>query len=248
MLFIVFNGGGLTKEQWIKHPYENMKSKLINKLKKLGKVYLYTPNFTFTAGTQYSFNLSNLDIEKHCKKIYNIVSKLDNEFIIISHSRGWMFSHVFIKLYNKQIKGYINCDGGYTDNYFKNYLKINKKYSKIKDDQLMDYLYKFNTNSDKTAKSEISNIVTYNIFKQYKKTHIDKKYKFNWFILNNIHNNSEINLSMDDYVKSTLDDKLKFNDTLEKYDNITSMYFVNKSHFLYFYLEDLILQLCNDFC
>lgn len=247
MLFIFFNGGGLTKEQWNTDPYNaKNKSNLITKIKKLyGQVYLYTPNFTFDQKNNYSFVLEDLNLETHCNQVYNDVLKLDDEFFIISHSRGWMFAHVFINLYYKNVKGYINLDGGYTDLYFKNYLKENKKYDGYTNDDLQDLLNKFNNKKDLDAKKEISNIVSYNIFKQYKKTSIDKKLKikFGWYILNNIYNNDEINLQMKDYVETTLDDKIKFNEKINnEHQSIKSMYFINKTHFLYFDITDIILD------
>ena len=58
ILFLFFNGGGLTEKQWYDHPYksypdwldrpnENLKTNLISKIKKQGDVYLYTPVFYF---------------------------------------------------------------------------------------------------------------------------------------------------------------------------------------------------------
>ena len=78
LLFILFNGNMMSTEQWKKHPFKNEKTKFLNKLKKLGDVYIYNPVFyNFNKfdndiinkkyNDKYDFTLSSLNLDKHCE-------------------------------------------------------------------------------------------------------------------------------------------------------------------------------------
>ena len=94
---------------------ENKKTDLISKIKKYGKIYLYTPKFNLTKEDIIKNNkiitFEDMDLEKHCKEIFKKINQNKNIFII-SHSRGHIIANTFCKLYNKNIIGYINIDGG----------------------------------------------------------------------------------------------------------------------------------------
>jgi diadenosine tetraphosphate (Ap4A) HIT family hydrolase len=65
-------------------------------------------------------------------------------------------------------------------------------------------------------------------------------------ILNNIFNNDEINIKDPSYVKETLMSKFEYNKQFENMENVKSIYYVGKSHFLYFFndvIEDIIYNI-----
>ena len=130
MLFIFFNGGGVFKEMWYEH--HGIHSSLINNVETYGNVYLYDPKTTITkkrlenftnSSDNFLFTVNDLDIEHHCIQLYDEVKTLDDEFILISHSRGYMFANVFANMYYNNVKAHINIDGGKTREEFKKYLK-----------------------------------------------------------------------------------------------------------------------------
>jgi len=239
MLFIFFNGG-LTSEQWYTHPYEeNIKTDLINQIEKLGKIYLYDPIFY----TKKGFTIDDLNLINHCKSLYDTVKDISNEYFLISHSRGHILAHIFISLYGKHVKGFINIDGGSPELGHLNILSAdNIKYENTTNDDL-EVMFNDIKNNNKEAKSKLSNIVKYFMYKQYNAIIIYFNFDFPVYILNNIYHNDEINLNMDDYVKTTLIDKIKFNEQFSKNKNVKSIYYVNKTHFLYFGMEEDILDM-----
>ena len=125
IVFLFFNGGGLSEKQWFEHPYkgnadwldrdkEKAKTDLIDKIKKLGDVYLHTPNFYLTnedIKDGKKFNMGDLDLVNYSKDIFKKIKKYKKIFII-SHSRGNIMAKFFCQLYSKKIIGYINIDGG----------------------------------------------------------------------------------------------------------------------------------------
>lgn len=246
ILFIFFNGGGADKNMWFE--FQGKKTNILNKIEKIGKIYLYNPLTTLTnekinefknSDSLYIFTLSDVNITNHCKNLYDNVSKISNKFFLISHSRGYMFASVFSKLYNKNIIGFINIDGGKPKCEYEEYLKINKnKYDNITNDYILSLqleLKKSNKEQAKQIEKELSNVVEYFTFKQYKKT--IWKYNFPVYILNNIYDDSEINICMDDYVKTTLKNKFDYNKQLELNINVKSIWYVGKKHWLFVFEE-----------
>lgn len=132
IIFLFFNGGGLSYKQWYEHPFkknklwlnridENKTTKLINKIKNFGDIYLNTPLFYLTKENiinSKSFTIADLNLTEYCKKIYNEVKKYDKIFII-SHSRGYILANFFCKLYSKKVIAYINIDGGDSNEWYK---------------------------------------------------------------------------------------------------------------------------------
>lgn len=246
ILFIFFNGGGADKNMWFE--FQGKKTNILNKIEKIGKIYLYNPLTTLTnekinefknSDSLYIFTLSDVNITNHCKNLYDNVSKISNKFFLISHSRGYMFASIFSKLYNKNIIGFINIDGGKPKCEYEEYLKINKnKYDNITNDYIPSLqleLKKSNKEQAKQIEKELSKIVEYFTFKQYKKT--IWKYNFPVYILNNIYNDSEINICIDDYVKTTLKNKFDYNKQLESNTNVKSIWYVGKKHWLFVFEE-----------
>lgn len=243
MLFILFNGGGAVS-QW--HQFQGRSSNLVHELKKLGDVYEYNPNFYFDDETLDKFiesdqlmlfDQNDLDLELHCKKLYDRVKDLDDTYFLISHSRGIMYAHVFGNLYQKQIVGYINIDGGKPKSEIHTILDDFKdKYSDIdlvNNDVLYELFHKLKTHPDqkKEIKAYLSKIVQYHQYKQYPKTEI--KFHFPTYILNNIYDDDDINIDMHDYTTKTLKWKIEFNRDCEKHKNVKSVWYVGKEHWLY---------------
>jgi hypothetical protein len=246
ILFLFFNGGGLTKKQWYEHPYkddpswldrpnENSKTNLISKIKKLGDVYLYTPVFYFKKEdiiNNKTFTIKDLDLINHCKELYKKIKNYKKIFII-SHSRGWILSKFFISLYHNKIVGYINIDGGEGNIYKEHLEKWKKDFEHIDDNELIKLFKKIKKN-DNDSVSIVSKFVKYIIYKQY------FEYKYNYdnikmIILNNIYNDKETSIKDTEYVNTTLMSKFDYNKQFENNINIKSIYYVGKSHFLYFY-------------
>ena len=140
VLFILFPGLGSSHKFWDndllekenkKDTYYIKENDFIKKLKKIGKVYMYTPKayqigYYNSEGNQ-SWNkiyidsykkptkitLDDIDIDKECKRIYNIVKDRDETFIPIGHSKGSWFALHFSNLYPSRCLKMIFLDGSY---------------------------------------------------------------------------------------------------------------------------------------
>lgn len=260
LIFVFFNGGGLTDKQWFEHPYknkdkwldrtnENEKTDLIEKIKQFGDVYLYTPVFYMTqedATKGKTFSLKDLDLINHCKELYEKI-KDHKRIFLISHSRGNILAKFFCSIYNDKVIGYINIDGGESPEWYKKYFsKLDDKYKsfKIMNDTKLNDLF----NDEKNNYNVISQFVKFSIYKQS----YELKYEFNdikkMIILNNIYNDTEIKITDQSYVKDTLMSKIDFNKQFENNKNVKSIYYVGKSHYLYFYddvVDDIICYVKN---
>jgi len=149
IIFLFFNGGGLSHEQWITHPYyddewlnrpnENKKSDLIRKIKQFGDVYLYTPIFNITYEDMINgkmFSIKDLNLENHVKKLNENIKDYKKVFII-SHSRGNILAKFFCSIYNYKVIGYINIDGGESSDWYNKYFyELDDKYKDINDEKL----------------------------------------------------------------------------------------------------------------
>ena len=84
----------------------------------------------------------------------------------------------------------------------------------------------------------------YIIYKQ------DFEYKYNYdnikmIILNNIYNDEETTIKDNEYVNKTLMSKFDYNKQFENNINIKSIYYVGKTHFLYFY-DDVVNDIIDN--
>jgi hypothetical protein len=249
VLFIFFNSDGNSVEQWKKNPYdESIKSSLITKIKKHGEVYLYNPIFyNFNKFNQlitnskysqeYKFTIDSLDLETHCKKLFEEVYKIDTKFILISHGTGYMLSHVFANLYEENVFGIINIDGGYTKDWLKRWLDQDKIefIKKIKAKELAILFDNLENNKYITDTIGVLNFfVRYHIFKQYFKSYCEANC-FDCQIICSININPKNNLE-------TLD-KFKFcNDMSKANETIKVFNYLEKSNFLYFDIEKDIIE------
>lgn len=159
ILFILFPGFGQTEKFWeydivetkdTKKRYKLKKLDFLNKLKKLGKVYTYTPkqydiNYYYTGEKENledwqeiycnlfkkpnKITLDDINIDKECKRIYKLlIDKYKNEnikFVPIGHSIGSWFALHFTNLYSSKCLKMIFLDGSFivpkiADIYYKN--------------------------------------------------------------------------------------------------------------------------------
>lgn len=261
-IFLFFNGGGLTEKQWYIHPYkglnnffertnENKTSDLIDKIKKIGDIHLYTPSFYLTKDdiiNGKSFTFLDLELVKHVKELHKNISEYGKIFII-SHSRGNILAKFFCKLYYEKVIGYINIDGGESDEWYKSKLiEWGKKYNDINETKLKK-LFKTAKKGNNESVDIISRIVKYKMYQQSYQYDYDFS-NINMLVLNNIYNDSEISINDKEYVDVTLKSKFSFNKQFENSENVKSVFYVGKTHYLYFYNDvvDDIINYINGIC
>lgn len=223
---------------------------MIQELEKLGNVILYDPNFNFNSDDidkfandttkKYMFKIKDLDMIAHCKKLYKKINSKD-KFILISHSRGYLLATFFASIYSQQIIGYINLDGGLTAEGVKKYIGEIPDYSKITSD-LKKIFLELKKENKTEYRNKLADIVKYHLYEQY--LHIDYKFEtFPVYVFNNIYNDNEINLLMDDYIKTTLIEKIDYNTELSKFNpNTHSIYYIGLTHWFYFGKEEDIIE------
>ena len=95
-------------------------------------------------------------------------------------------------------------------------------------------LFKKIKEGDKKSVDTVSGFVKYIIYKQ------DFEYKYNYdnikmIIFNNIYNDKETSITDNEYVNKTVMSKFDYNKQFENNINIKSIYYVGKTHYLYFY-------------
>lgn len=249
VLFVLFNGGGLSEKQWKENPFGGKKTNFLTKLKKYGNIYTYTPIFynynkynnldDNKYGKDIEFNIEDTDLENHCELIYNEIKKLDDFFILISHSRGHMMAYKFAIMYEKKVKAVINIDGGYTKNWYKSWLGSDKLYhiKKIKDKQLKSLFENIKNNVDITETIKvIDRVVKFNMFKQF--SSIETGINCDIYIFNNIlPNDSPQNI-----------DKFEYNnDMIKNNKNVKSFYYYDKDHFLYYDVPNDIIDVIKKY-
>ena len=122
-LFIMFQGGGTNLKSW----NEYTESKFLNKLKKLGKIYIYqdklyntmyynktNPNYK-DYESDIDFDLNYIKVDSHIRIVYeDIKSKYEDfdnyEFIPIAWSAGGFLALYFSQIYSSQCKMCILLD------------------------------------------------------------------------------------------------------------------------------------------
>jgi broad specificity phosphatase PhoE len=243
ILFIFFNGGGNTFDQWYKHPYEPEKTtNLIERIKQIGDIFLYNPVFYYDGKNQQQFKLKNINFDEHCEMLIKQTEPY-NHYFLISHSRGWMLANHFAKKYNPKVIGNINFDGGET-------LELTQKrisewrgqYEKYSDSEISNLIEEINS-GNKESQDLLSRIVKYHMYLQYLNAG-EYQPECNTVIFNNIYDNNEINISDQEYVKDTLQDKFKYNAQFRSNLKVTSKWYVSGEqygHFVYFGKEDEII-------
>lgn len=252
VLFIFFNSFHNSTEQWKKNPYDSsIKSSLINKIKKFGQIYLYNPIFynfnifnqsitNHKYSSEFEFTIESMNLEKHCEKLFEEVYKIDNRFILISHDTGFLLAHVFANLYEENVLGFININGGYTKEWLKSWLDQDKlEYiKKIKNRELKVLFENLKSNKRLNDTLNLLNlIVKFNLFKQYHKSYSDV-YSFDCPIIS--FNNIKLTNNLETI------EKFKFNNKLElMLCNAKTLNYMDKNDFLYFYIEKDIIEIIN---
>ena len=143
VLFILFPGHGTSDKFWeydivekknSKKKYKLKKLDFLKKLKKIGKVYTYTPKVYnigyYDTGDEPGFEnwykiyqnqykkptkitLDDINIDKECKRIYNLLKDKNEKFIPIGHSKGSWFALHFSNLYSSRCLKTILIDGSF---------------------------------------------------------------------------------------------------------------------------------------
>jgi hypothetical protein len=248
-LFIFFNGGGLTFDQWYKLPYTDDSSHtttdLIERIKQIGDILLYNPVFYYDGKLQQQFKLKHLNLAEHCETVFNQTEPY-NHYFLISHSRGCIFADQFISMYGDKVIGYINFDGGETQESIVEVVNGLENYSNIGDPEistLIDNINDTSNNDNKKSVNELSNIVKYNIYKQCVEKPQPFQYTCKTIIFNNIYDSDEINIKMSDYVEKTLQNKFKYNAQFRENKYVESKWYVQNKKYGHFVLLDTVKRI-----
>lgn len=141
VLFILFPGFGNSPKDWEykfieqkNKKYKLKKLDFLKKLKKIGKVYQYNPisyniNYYYTGRNPgyedwqkiyqnlykkpKKITLDDINIDKECKRIYNLLKDKNEKFIPVGHSLGSWFALHFSNLYPSKCLKTIFLDGSY---------------------------------------------------------------------------------------------------------------------------------------
>lgn len=244
ILFIFFNGGGNTFDQWYKHPYEQDKTTdLIERIKQIGDIFLYNPVFYYDGKNQQQFKLKNINFDEHCEMVIKQTESY-NHYFLVSHSRGWMLADHFAKKYKSKVIGNINFDGGETLEMTKKQInELKDKYDSMGDNEISTLIEEINAKNVE-SRAKLSSIVKYNMYLQYL---LAGEYQpsCKTVIFNNIYDTNEINIGDQSYVTETLHDKFKYNAQFRSNSNVTSKWYVTNEkygHFVYFGKEDEIIN------
>jgi len=161
VLFILFPGFGESHKYWeYKIQKSNKKYKLkklnfLQQLKKIGKVYVYTPkvyNFLYydtgpsSGWEDYAkiycnlfkkpsqITLDDINIDKECKRIYKLLKNKNEKFVPMGHSIGSWFAFHFSNLYPSKCLNTIFLDGSYIiQNNLNTHFKEKVKKTKLKE-------------------------------------------------------------------------------------------------------------------
>lgn len=248
VLFIFFNDIGTSVDEWKKHPHDSsIKSNLLNKLKKMGNVYIYNPIFynfkkydVTILNQKYNdeivFNLDQLNLKSHCKKLFTEVYKLDNEFVLIAQSDGHILAHTFASMYKENVNSFISINGTQSKEFIKMWLEKDqmKFIKKIKNknlNELFDNLKNKRQTNDTIELLEI--IVRYHMYKQYNEF-TDLKLECQLFLF----------ISIDQLEKLESLNKIKFNNEIStQNEKVKTFLYLNKTKYLYYDIEKNLHEL-----
>ena len=259
MLFIFFNGGSMPKDAWYIHPFENLQTNFVDKIKKFGDVYLYNPVYNnfhkyntkpfgntnkYKYGKNIYFKLDDLNLENHSKSIYEKVKNNKPPYILVAHSRGVMDALTFAKMYPNKVAGIFIIDGAELSDEFMNWY-FNKwkgqfdDMDNIKLKQLLDIIKeKYDKGEDNSEEVKfLNNFVKYKYFEQYKDIPLNFNVPVTMFV------------NFEDADKAEHERKKKWYQELKKLngDNLKVIEFHNKTHFLYFTETDRIVNEISKF-
>ena len=140
------------------HPYDNIQTDFYEKLQTYGYVFEYSPIFyNFNAyntkmvnssyDTIFNFTLKDINISNHIDFIYEKLKNLNkhnDKFIVICHSRGYIFGMEFIKRYMSQILGVFIINWGYSPKWTDAWINSRSKFLRANDEtikNLIDKIY-----------------------------------------------------------------------------------------------------------
>jgi len=194
VLFILFPGNGISKKHWEIYDESGKikKTSFLEQLKKLGKVYKYTPNVnniihyynnSWKLRKKFYKKPSNLtledfDIDKQCKLVYEDVKNYKGKFIPVGHSIGGYYAIQFSKLYKSRCAKTILIDSvviapKYVKEWDKMLYKPIKKYGNITNEYLHSLFYDIqNSKETKILNKNVMKLVNIRFFlenKQFKK-------------------------------------------------------------------------------
>lgn len=165
VLFILFPGFGNSPKDWDYKIVEdkNKKHKIkkidfLKKLKKIGKVYQYNPesyniSYYYTGKNsgyedwlkiyqnlykkpKRKITLDDINIDKECKRIYNLLKDKNEKFIPIGHSIGSWFALHFSNLYPSKCLKTIFLDGSYIVPEIAKKIYYKKRADKVKEKEI----------------------------------------------------------------------------------------------------------------
>lgn len=244
ILFIFFNGENNTLDQWYRHPQQEKKTDLIEKIQTIGDIFLYNPVFYYNEQIQQSFKINDINFDVHCTMLLSQF-KSYNYYFLISHGIGYMLANYFAQLSKNKIIGIINFDGGETLETTQKYVEeLEKKYKKHTNTEIEKLTNDVNNNKNKDSLLTLLEIVKYHMYSQYLKNGVFQP-ECKTIIFNNIYDNSEININNQEYVKFKLNNKFKYNALFRNNKNVLSKWYVTPNefdHFIYFGKENEIIN------
>lgn len=250
MLFILFCGHTMPKSFWQYRLGDHKKVNFLTELKKLGHVYYFTTKIN-NALEYYkkdeenkkfydkvdNITLDDLDIDKECKRVYDIVKDYKGKFIPIAHSIGGLYLYRFIKLYKERCYKAILIDSGAYVYEIAN-SKFHSKYFENQKDTTNEYLQElFNKIKNNKENQKYIDELDKIVFHYYHKF-IDKEVKLliPYFSFIDLRIDSE-KVDENSYLRNYY--KVKNNEILK----IKTFYFVNQGHMPWFNPENVPIMI-----
>lgn len=242
MLFILFCGHTMSKSYWQYRLGDHKKINFLTELKKLGHVYYFTTKIN-NALEYYkkdeenkkfydkvdNITLDDLDIDKECKRVYEIVKDYKGKFVPIGHSVGFWYAHHFTNLYKDRCYKTISIDGSVivkeiTSSKYHSSNIIDS--SKITNKYLQELFNKIKNNKDNEKYIDELDKITwskyYNILNKF-----EDKLLIPYFSFIDLRIDSE-KVDENSYLRNYY--KVKNNEILK----IKTFYFVNQGHMPWF--------------
>ncbi len=272
VLFILFPGMGESGKYWKKYidfdKMEVIETSFLQKLKKLGNVYTYTPNVyniqnNCVCSPECKLNkkvlwsnpkkltMNDINIDNECKRIYEEIKSYEGKFIPIGHSAGGWFAVRFTELYQSRCIKTILIESGYlTQKLAKQQIESKTKkhtYPDMTTNKLQMLVDKLQTNRNcknkltKDLEHELIQIYMYYYHRDVKK--INKKLPKPTLFFEDIHitNNSKEDNENNKRLIEYQDELYKNNGNKIKY-----VYFINTEHTPWWnpkYSDEMIRQI-----
>jgi len=259
VLFILFPARGNDKNYW-NYTSTGSKCHFVDKLKKLGKVYIYTPcayNLNSNNFEKLHVTLEKLNLDYHVECIYNKIKHITEPFIPIGHSIGAFYAMKFAEKYENLCKAVILLDPSNMRGVFDvlkkdpEYNEISK-YDNIKISNLVEEIKRdFRLDIDSyqlNLKIKILlRIITFNIQKQSKSLTLKLNIPLIIFInIDDITPNDTKEVA--DAFDFSLIRKSFFNLLIKNnMDNIYMYHLVNATHFIHWTSTNYVIDIIKKF-